>query len=63
MDGQAVDQTMQDEDETVDGQDDVLGGQVAAAVCTAGGQQDDHLDKLRQSEVHARSCGPLEQSK
>ena len=63
MNGEAVDYAMQDEDEAVDGQDDVLGGQVAAAVGPAGAEQDHHLHKLRQREVHARCTGPLRQSK
>ena len=59
VDGQAVDEAVHDEDGGVDGQHDVLGGQVAAAVGPAGAQQDDHLDQLRQREVHARRARPL----
>ncbi len=59
LDGEAVDQSMQDQDEAVDGQDDVLGGQVAATVGPAGAEQDHHLDKLSQREIHARRTSPL----
>jgi hypothetical protein len=45
----------------VDGQDDVLGGHVAAAVGSTGAEQDDHLDELRQREVRARGGSPLGQ--
>ena len=59
MDGEAIDEAMQDEDEAIDRQDDVLGCHVAAAVGAAGSQQDDHLDELRQREVHAGGRRPL----
>ena len=58
-DGEAVDEAMQDEDEAVDGQHDVFGRKVAAAVGPAGAEQDDHLDELRQREVHARRTSSL----
>ena len=48
VDWEVVDQPMQEQNETIDGQHDILGGQVAAAVGPAGAKQDDHLDKLRQ---------------
>lgn len=59
MYGKAVDETVQDEDDRVDGQHDVLGRHVAAAVGASCGKQDDHLEKLRQREIHARRASPL----
>ncbi|BAS76195.1 Os01g0945650 [Oryza sativa Japonica Group] len=58
--GKAVDEAVQDEDGRVDGQHDVLGRHVAAAVGASRGKQDDHLEKLRQREIHARRASPLE---
>jgi len=54
VDGEAVDEAVQDEDDAVDGDQDVLGGHVATAVGSPGAEQDDHLDKLSQREVDAR---------
>ena len=59
MDGEAVDEAVQDEDDAVDGEQDVLGGHVATAVGSPGAQQDHHLDQLRQREVHAHRASPL----
>lgn len=59
IDGEAIDKPVQDEDDTVDGQHDVLGGQITAAIGSTGAKQDDDLDKLRQREVHARGASPL----
>jgi len=59
VDGEAVDEAVKDEDDAVDGEQDVLGGHVATAVGSPGAQQDDHLDKLRQREVYARRTCPL----
>lgn len=59
MDREAIDEPVQDEDGTVDGEHDVFGGQITAAVGSPGGEQDDDLDELRQREVHARGASPL----
>ena len=59
LDWEAVDEPVNDQDGTIDGEHDVLGRHVAAAVAPPGGKQDDHLDELRQREVHARGTSPL----
>jgi len=59
VDGEAVDEAVQDEDDAVDGDQDVLGGHVATAVGSPGAEQDDHLDKLSQREVDAHRTCPL----
>nr|CAB3475407.1 unnamed protein product [Digitaria exilis] len=62
LDGEAVDEAMDGQDGSVDGQHDVLGGHVAAAIEAPGAKQDDHLDELCQREVHARGTSPLRNS-
>lgn len=59
VDREAVDEAVKDQDGAIDGQHDVLGGHVAAAIGSAGAEQDDHLDELRQGEIHARGASPL----
>ncbi|BAS76189.1 Os01g0945400, partial [Oryza sativa Japonica Group] len=59
LDREAVDSAVDDEHGAVDGEHDVVGGHVATAVGSTGAEQDDHLDQLRQREVHARGSGPL----
>ena len=62
LDREAVHEPVDDQDGTIDGQQDVLGRHVAAAVAAPGAKQDDHLDQLRQREVHARGTGPLREN-
>ena len=59
LDGEAVDETVHDQDGGVNCEQDVLGGHVATAVGSPGAQQDHHLDQLRQREVHAHRASPL----